>query len=103
MDCCSVCRKRSPKGGFFVIIDKGEENVSKRNHGKKHELHLQKSNFWGAVHYQDGLSLSDDYLIQKCNYYKYDAVKRQGYIRALKERFTDYEIREMLREGILKK
>ena len=32
----SVCRKRSPKGGFFVIIDKGEENVSKRNHGKKH-------------------------------------------------------------------
>ena len=53
--------------------------------------------------YQDGLSLSDDYLIQKCNYYKYDAVKRQGYIRALKERFTDYEIREMLREGILKK
>lgn len=33
---CSVCRKRSPKGGFFVIIDKGEENVSKRNHGKKH-------------------------------------------------------------------
>ena len=24
------------KGGFFVIIDKGEENVSKRNHGKKH-------------------------------------------------------------------
>ena len=55
------------------------------------------------ITYQDGLSLSDDYLIQKCNYYKYDAVKRQGYIRALKERFTDYEIREMLREGILKK
>ena len=36
MNCGSVCRKRSPKGGFFVIIDKGEENVSKRNHGKKH-------------------------------------------------------------------
>lgn len=53
--------------------------------------------------YQDGLSLSDNHLIQKCNYYKYDAVKRQGYIRALKERFTDYEIREMLRDGILKR
>lgn len=53
--------------------------------------------------YQDGLSLSVNHLIQKCNYYKYDAVKRQGYIRALKERFTDYEIREMLRDGILKK
>lgn len=53
--------------------------------------------------YQHGLSLSDRHLIQQCNYYKYDAVKRQGYIRALKERFTDYEIREMLRDGILKK
>lgn len=53
--------------------------------------------------YQHGLSLSDQHLIQQCNYCKYDAVKRQGYIRALKERFTDYEIREMLRDGILKK
>ena len=42
---CSVCRKRSPKGGFFVIIDKGEENVSKRNHGKKHELHPKSLTF----------------------------------------------------------
>ena len=41
----AVCRKRSPKGGFFVIIDKGEENVSKRNHGKKHELHPKSLTF----------------------------------------------------------
>lgn len=28
--------KKPPFGDLFVIIDKGEENVSKRNHGKKH-------------------------------------------------------------------
>lgn len=53
--------------------------------------------------YHHGSSLSDQELIKYYNSYRYDQFKRAGYLQALKERFTQYELREMVRDGIIKK
>lgn len=53
--------------------------------------------------YQKGLTLSDKNLISQYNFYRHNQSKMIGYTKALKERFSDEEIRMMIREGIIKR
>lgn len=81
--------------GLFSDIVVGLAVGAAKNVGDK----MRKNN----EAYQKGLTLSDKDLIWSYNFYKCDQNKMIGYARALKERFSNEEIRMMMREGIIKK